>query len=169
PHNPHPAKKRRWAVSVPLPAEGENGESGEEEFDSGGVSILKGATASTTRDEEESGNETGAEEGVGGKENNPLPTNKHRSSDGNPGDLKRNGKGKTATKSAKARVVSTAATGGKGEGGKASVRGAERGARKTTAGSRNRAKQEVDKTAHSNTAAAAKRRPARRSSRAARG
>ncbi|CAM9396710.1 unnamed protein product [Ectocarpus sp. 8 AP-2014] len=168
PVNPHPAKKRRWAVSVPLPAEGEDGDSGEEEFDGGGVSTMRGGTASTRRDEEELDNETGAEAGVGGKENNPLSTNKNPSSDGNSGDFKRSGKGKTATKSAKALIVSTAASGGKGGGRKASANGVQQGARKAMAGSRDRAKQE-DKVAPSNTASAAKLRPVRRSSRAARG
>ncbi|CAM9107694.1 unnamed protein product [Ectocarpus sp. 4 AP-2014] len=166
--DPHPAKKRRWAVSVPLPAEGGDGDSGEEEFDGGGVSTMRGSTASTRRDEEESDNETGAEEGVAGKENTPMPTNENPSSDGNPGDLKKSGKGKTATKSANAPIVSTAASGGKGGRAKASASEIDQGARKAKAGSRNRAKQE-DKVVPSNTASAAKQRPVRRSSRAARG
>ncbi|CBJ30347.1 conserved unknown protein [Ectocarpus siliculosus] len=168
PVNPHPAKKRRWAVSVPLPTEGEDGDSGEEEFDGGGVSTMRGGTASTRRDEEESDNEKGAEAGVGGKENNPLSTNRNPSSDGNSGDLKRSGKGKTATKSAKGPIVSSGASGGKGGGEKASVCVVEQGAGKAKSGSRNRAKQEA-KVAPSNTASATKLRPVRRSSRAARG
>ncbi|CAN0462639.1 unnamed protein product, partial [Ectocarpus sp. 12 AP-2014] len=69
--------------------------------------------------------------------------NKTPSSDRSPGVLKRSGKGKTASKSAKASFVSSAASGGKGGGGKASVYGIEQGARKAKTGSRNRAKQEV--------------------------
>ncbi|CAM9932668.1 unnamed protein product, partial [Ectocarpus sp. 12 AP-2014] len=167
PVNPHPTKKRRWAVSVPLPAEGQDGDSGEEEFDGGGVSTMRGSTASTRRDEDESDNKTGAEEGVAGKENNPMPTNKNPSCDGNPHDFK-SSKGKTATKSAKAPVVSMAASGGKGGGAPASASEIDQGARKAKAGCRNRAKQE-EKVAPSNTASAAKLRPVRRSSRAARG